>query len=1044
MTKYQSSQNRFVQAALTAAALAFALTVLPGTALADALPEDQQQLVSSEEQETTIVEESDGQNTPATEDQVVDNDNDDQVIDTTGDQETNDTEDVQEVVTDTSEVPAADDVADDQSSSDAVETAGAASLEEGDGANDGALIDDTTPEGESAASGGAPLLRAPASGEEGAGEGEEPEPIIPPVADGTYVIQTGVGGISGKQVLDAKGTNLANGTNVQTYTYNGGNNQRWDFTYNSEFNAYVIAAHGTNLVLDVDHGIAENNRNVTLYQLGTGKVNQMWTLSKNGAGWSIVSLIDPGFALDIYRAYNANGTNVALYSYTEGSNKSNQLFYLLSLAPAPSEDAVTDGLYEVSSSVDGNYALDVHGASTANCANVEIYKTNGGVNQRWQLTSDGEGYYTITVVSSGTVLDVDHGSPIPCANILQYSANGGDNQKWALRDNGDGTVSFINKATHLVLDIDHGTMANSTNVLGYRDNGGANQRWTLTPVEYISAGIYEIKPLSNESVSLDMRGGTATESADAMLYRDTNSLNQRFQVVRVGVNQYKIRTGDSGGWLTDDGSKVVQTGSSATESSADVWEAFWNGRYFSLKNTRTNHVVDLAGTVASGTATKSSSASGASSQHFRFVAANLIEPGLYEIHSGINDSFTLDVSGASSAAGANIILWTDKDSANQYFMIEKSGSGFKIISLFSGQAVTGGSSSSANVSQQVFTGASDQIWIPVIADGGFVSFQCVANKDLLLDVAGDSATNLANVEVATSDGSAGQRWKLAAVKIGWYKNAAGHWFYLSADPRAYFENDGYVVTVKRNGKNVEEVRFYDGYDLLYRLWRKVNGYTSGSMKPYGSGTKYLVVSAWDDCYLAVFVANPDTDVKPSQPGYWTPLLGFNCGNGNANVINNEYKRRAAEEGLSGDWTWDPEYVRYLAAGNDSSAAKANLPSENAWARNLTSSNYQVKRVNDRERYFTSVNLTLGYHTILKNANAELYRHVSNGCIRLDVNNAALLYALLAPEGRTSTYLNSTEVIKYRNGQTVVGVGVTKSGGRTRCIQLQSSKPHYSY
>ena len=33
MTKCQSSQNRFVQAALTAAALAFALTVLPGTAL---------------------------------------------------------------------------------------------------------------------------------------------------------------------------------------------------------------------------------------------------------------------------------------------------------------------------------------------------------------------------------------------------------------------------------------------------------------------------------------------------------------------------------------------------------------------------------------------------------------------------------------------------------------------------------------------------------------------------------------------------------------------------------------------------------------------------------------------------------------------------------------------------------------------------------------------------------------------------------------------------------------------------------------------------
>ena len=53
-----------------------------------------------------------------------------------------------------------------------------------------------------------------------------------------------------------------------------------------------------------------------------------------------------------------------------------------------------------------------------------------------------------------------------------------------------------------------------------------------------------------------------------------------------------------------------------------------------------------------------------------------------------------------------------------------------------------------------------------------------------------------------------------------------------------------------------------------------------------------------------------------------------------------------------------------------------------------------------ERYFTSVNLTLGYHTtITSNPANELGRHVSHGCIRLQEQNARWIYDNVGPGTR---------------------------------------------
>ena len=118
MTKNQSSQARFVHAALVATALAFALTALPGTALADGLPDNQQQPTPVEEQIVPVAEEtidriklvdgdqdvdSDGARAlPGTEDQATPVENDSAIEDLDSQAE-NEINDVQASVIDDSE-----------------------------------------------------------------------------------------------------------------------------------------------------------------------------------------------------------------------------------------------------------------------------------------------------------------------------------------------------------------------------------------------------------------------------------------------------------------------------------------------------------------------------------------------------------------------------------------------------------------------------------------------------------------------------------------------------------------------------------------------------------------------------------------------------------------------------------------------------------------------------------------------------------------------------------------------------------------------------
>ena len=132
-----------------------------------------------------------------------------------------------------------------------------------------------------------------------------------------------------------------------------------------------------------------------------------------------------------------------------------------------------------------------------------------------------------------------------------------------------------------------------------------------------------------------------------------------------------------------------------------------------------------------------------------------------------NSGKAIDVSGASTAAGANIIQWNDTGVQNQHWRWVAVGDGsYEIVSQTSGQLldVTSGSTADgATIIQQPDNNGADQHWTLVAAGNGYYKIKNV-NSGKLLAVSGSSTTAGAQLVQTTDTNADSQLWQ--AVNVG--------------------------------------------------------------------------------------------------------------------------------------------------------------------------------------------------------------------------------------------------------------------------------------
>jgi len=141
---------------------------------------------------------------------------------------------------------------------------------------------------------------------------------------------------------------------------------------------------------------------------------------------------------------------------------------------------VANGTYRLMNWNSGK-ALDVTGYSTTAGAAIEQWTYNGGGNQKWTFTSQGNngGYYSLLATHSSQALDVSGGSTTDGATVIQWPWQGGNNQVWQVVPAFNGTYKLVNKNSGKVLDVSGASAADGAPVIQWTWGGGNNQKWQI-------------------------------------------------------------------------------------------------------------------------------------------------------------------------------------------------------------------------------------------------------------------------------------------------------------------------------------------------------------------------------------------------------------------------------------------------------------------------------------------------------------------------------------------------------------------------------------
>ena len=211
----------------------------------------------------------------------------------------------------------------------------------------------------------------------------------------------------------------------------------------------------------------------------------------NGATFKIKNS-NSGLYMQVAGGLAENGTNVQQWGTSEGTvhdiwkvvEADKGYYYLIS--------GVGDG---------GSFALDVHGKSNQNGANVEINQYEAGsLSQQFKLSQNGDGSYIIKtrISDSKSAVEISYAGVQSGDNVQQWQLNANPCQNWIFepvrnpgcRVNSEVVYEIENLNSGKVMDIADGKLAENTNVQQKASSHLKTQQWVLQQFDNIGNYYY--------------------------------------------------------------------------------------------------------------------------------------------------------------------------------------------------------------------------------------------------------------------------------------------------------------------------------------------------------------------------------------------------------------------------------------------------------------------------------------------------------------------------------------------------------------------------
>ena len=430
-------------------------------------------------------------------------------------------------------------------------------------------------------------------------------------------------------------------------------------------------------------------------------INLLKGANSAGVKVSVVNIMTMDYGLPASTDMGSVAVNSATATFNQlkgifSGKSSAQLWAMIGITPMIGKNDDAEIFYPTDAQTVANFA-----------------KQNGiGLLSYWALQRDQTGTGDYNTYSEYNAYDYQYYQTLATANSGGSSSGG-------TGDLPNGTYTIVAANSGKCVDVTAAGTASGTNVQQYSCNGTNAQVWTVTNT---GSGWYGlVNPHANKS--MDVSGNSTADGANVQIWTSNGTGAQSFAIKRVDGNYFNIINQTSGmcvdvaGGSTADGANVQQWSCNGNPqqryqfipTTIAAGSKLPMGRY-TLVSLNSGKCLDVTGaSTADGANVQQYSCNGTGAQAYDLM----VEDNYYHLVNA-NSGMSVDVLGSGTANGTNVDQWTTYDADNQRFTFNSQGSGeYSIVGEGSGKCidVTGESTADgANVEIWTCSGDSNQSW----------------------------------------------------------------------------------------------------------------------------------------------------------------------------------------------------------------------------------------------------------------------------------------------------------------------------------------------
>ena len=554
------------------------------------------------------------------------------------------------------------------------------------------------------------------------------------VEDGIYEITSS---LDSSKAFDMTDNSTSDGTQLQLWDSDGFIQQRYKITYNTSY--YTITAMNSNKVLAI------NDNNQVIQKTASGDIKEKWSIKSFGNNkYTFVSLSND-YCIDIPSANASNGVKLQVY---EENNSDAQKFYLTNRTPMQGKQTIKDGIYKIGTAINSSQVFDITDGSLDNGKQIQLWGSWEATQQNFEITYNGDGYYTIKSKLSNKVLAVDNANVKNGTKIIQQDEQGTDQEKWIIKDEENNNYSIISKCNNYYIDVPSANCSDGIKIQMYENNVTNSQRFQFIQIgteRTIEDGTYRISLFNNENLGLDIESSSRRNCANVLIWEwFDNNIQKEFNLQYIEADGCYIITNVNSG-------KVLDAENGGTTNYTNVWQYEYNGsaaqKWFIIKDANGSYSIHSKasglcldvenGNLANGSNVRLYESNNSAAQEFKFIkqkskATKYMEDGLYKIVTKINQDIGFDIADGSIENGANLQLWKYHGVNQEKFILSYEDGYYTIVASHSNKVLELKSNSKIEQNEKN-SGNNMQKWILIPDGSGAYNIVSKANG-LYMDV----------------------------------------------------------------------------------------------------------------------------------------------------------------------------------------------------------------------------------------------------------------------------------------------------------------------